>query len=80
MRYTSRALILTLVAGILAGIAAGAALGNAIDDTADRVELHACTTEDSVQCYWRADTMGNGVGQSFVDLNGHLYVEIQPGQ
>lgn len=29
-------------------------------------ELPPCETEDSTECFWDAQTMGNGVGQSFV--------------
>jgi len=30
-----------------------------------------CATEDSSNCVWDAQARGNGVGQSFVDWNGH---------
>jgi hypothetical protein len=37
----------------------------------DSTELPPCVTEDSVSCYWDADTMGNGRGRSFtVDADG----------
>lgn len=33
--------------------------------------MDACPTEDSVSCYWDADTMGNGHGRSYtVDAHG----------
>lgn len=32
-----------------------------------------CATEDSSTCYWDALTMGNGEGDSFVDVEGALY-------
>lgn len=32
-----------------------------------------CPTEDSANCYWDAGNMGNGVGQSFVDVAGKAY-------
>jgi hypothetical protein len=32
--------------------------------------LQPCPTEDSVNCYWDADTMGNGLGNDFVTLGG----------
>lgn len=33
-----------------------------------------CPTEDSTGCYWDADTMGNGHGNSFVvDYDGTTY-------
>lgn len=31
-----------------------------------------CQTEDSSNCYWNAQTMGNGNGRSFIDINGYL--------
>lgn len=33
----------------------------------------ACITEDSTNCYWNAATMGNGQGNSFIDINGTAY-------
>lgn len=33
----------------------------------------ACITEDSTNCYWNAATMGNGTGNSFLDINGIAY-------
>lgn len=32
-----------------------------------------CPSEDSDNCYWRADLMGNGQGQSFVTVGGVVY-------
>lgn len=29
-------------------------------------ELPPCKTEDSTECFWDAQTMGNGTGQSFI--------------
>lgn len=34
--------------------------------------LPPCQTEDSSNCYWNAQTMGNGNGSSFIDLGGYL--------
>jgi hypothetical protein len=34
------------------------------------VKMPACEEEDSRNCYWNAATMGNGMGRSFVDVNG----------
>lgn len=31
-----------------------------------------CQTEDDRNCYWNAQTMGNGSGSSFIDINGYL--------
>lgn len=33
----------------------------------------ACITEDSDNCYWRADLMGNGTGTSFVNVEGNIF-------
>lgn len=35
--------------------------------------LPACATEDSSNCVWDAQTMGNGTGTSFIDVNGTTY-------
>lgn len=32
-----------------------------------------CITEDSENCYWDATTMGNGVGTSFVNIDGEWF-------
>lgn len=32
-----------------------------------------CASEDSANCYWDAATMGNGVGDSFVTVEGHMF-------
>jgi hypothetical protein len=31
--------------------------------------LPPCATEDSTNCYWSAETMGNGQGKSFVTFH-----------
>lgn len=33
----------------------------------------ACPTEDSANCVWNAATMGNGQGNSFIDIDGTAY-------
>lgn len=35
--------------------------------------LRPCPQEDSRNCYWDAGHRGNGIGHSFVDLNGTAY-------
>lgn len=35
--------------------------------------LPPCATEDSTNCAWNAQTMGNGTGTSFIDVNGTTY-------
>lgn len=37
--------------------------------------LPACATEDSDNCRWDADTQGNGIGRSFVVVNGVVTYE-----
>lgn len=32
------------------------------------ISLNPCPYEDSKNCYWNAETMGNGQGQSFVTI------------
>jgi hypothetical protein len=41
--------------------------------------LPPCVTEDSANCYWDAASRGNGLGQSFVDVDGIVYYqEVAP--
>ncbi|QOC59329.1 hypothetical protein SEA_LIFES_123 [Microbacterium phage Lifes] len=35
--------------------------------------IPACATEDSTNCYWAGGSQGNGLGQSFIDINGTAY-------
>lgn len=35
--------------------------------------LPLCAEEDSRNCYWDADVLGNGEGRSFIDINGTAY-------
>lgn len=39
--------------------------------------LPPCATEDSTQCYWDAQTMGNGRGRSFIALDDGLTVYVE---
>lgn len=32
-----------------------------------------CPTEDSQNCYWDADAAGNGSGESFLTVEGHIF-------
>lgn len=36
--------------------------------------LPACEFEDSSNCVWNADQRGNGLGQSFMDILGVVFV------
>jgi hypothetical protein len=50
-------------------------MGNA--QKAPSVPLSAfppCETEDSQNCYWDAQTRGNGSGDSFIDIGGYRYL------
>lgn len=38
-----------------------------------RVTLTICEQEDSRNCYWDAKRMGNGLGTSFVNIEGIIY-------
>jgi hypothetical protein len=40
-----------------------------VNIASDKV-LPPCPTEDSDNCYWDADTMGNGIGRSFTVVDG----------
>lgn len=42
-------------------------------------ELVACEFEDSTNCIWNAQEQGNGIGQSFVDIDGEVtYIKEPP--
>lgn len=39
-------------------------------------ELAACEFEDSTNCIWNAQEQGNGIGESFIDIEGEtFYIE-----
>ena len=63
-----------------ASLAAGFALGYALDSTADPLPTPApsstlppCEYEDSDNCFWDAQSRGNGEGTSFVVLDNIVY-------
>lgn len=66
----------------LAGVAAfGAAVGlwvspgRAYSSPDDHTTtLRPCVYEDSSNCFWDARKRGNGKGQSFVNIDGHVYL------
>lgn len=35
-----------------------------------------CATEDSTQCYWNAQTQGNGEGTSFIAINDSIAIHF----
>lgn len=41
--------------------------------SAPAIPTTPCQYEDSTNCYWNAQTMGNGQGQSFYDVDGQTY-------
>jgi hypothetical protein len=66
-----------LVSGI-----GGCVIGAACDDEAGGMVGPAsimaaletpCASEDSTNCYWRADIVGNGGGESFLNVEGHIF-------
>lgn len=60
----------TLVTAVLVG---GYAYALSPSPVQGGVSFPACATEDSTNCFWNADTMGNGTGNSFIDINGTAY-------
>jgi hypothetical protein len=40
------------------------------------VTLEPCAYEDSADCYWNAQERGNGIGQSFVDIDGIAFTWV----
>lgn len=61
-------------AGYSQAIAEASKLGGMVDPANIMAALSTpCEQEDSVNCYWRADIMGNGEGESFVNIEGHIF-------
>lgn len=55
-------------------IAGASELGGIVDPGNIAAALDtACPTEDSVNCYWVAENQGNGEGESFVNIEGHVF-------
>lgn len=42
-------------------------------DSRQQITLEPCPTEDSVNCYWLAEIHGNGIGRSFINIDGQIY-------
>lgn len=59
-------------AAFLAGLILAASYGVPSQSEVERDSLPACATEDSDNCYWDAQTMGNGQGRSFYVINGSV--------
>lgn len=47
----------------------------AMPNAGGTLELKACATEDSENCYWDATIRGNGQGRSFINIRGHVFFE-----
>ena len=39
------------------------------------LSLKACHVEDEVNCFWDATKMGNHIGRSFININGHVFYD-----
>ena len=64
----------TVTAAILASIIAiGTLLIVTGHGDGHSMTLPPCPTEDSDNCYWDADTMGNGIGTDFIVIDGTVY-------
>lgn len=63
------------IVSLIACMAFGAWGASIIDRMSGDVQLVPCAEEDSDDCYWDADTRGNGYGVSFVTIDGVTYYE-----
>ena len=69
VRYNWNAIaatIITMIVGIAIGLGAGLSLHQHADDREGLIP--PCATEDSVGCYWDADSRGNHTGTDIVVL------------
>lgn len=70
-----------IIGSIALGLAVGIILvvGMMIGDslaTQQTTTLQPCATEDSTDCYWDAESRGNGDGIPFIDMGGVTYVPL----
>lgn len=63
---------------ILSGIALVALLFVGLSPVS--ATLPPCESEDSINCYWDAQTMGNGQGSSFVNIDGQITYTTPAGE
>lgn len=71
MIHIARASLLACVAlALSAGIMFGFLVGHPQSGT---IQLPACATEDSDNCYWDAAQHGNGAGVPFIVIDGEYY-------
>jgi hypothetical protein len=71
MTNTTHKLLIATASMLLAG--AGMTLNTSPPLPDNAIVLTPCEQEDSANCYWDAGTSGNGVGTSFVDIDGTAY-------
>lgn len=71
MTNTTQKLLITTASMLLAG--AGMTLNTSPPLPDNAIVLTPCEQEDSANCYWDNEVRGNGVGTSFVDIDGIAY-------
>lgn len=65
---------MTTIQKIIAAVSAIFVFGMMIASLNLSNEFPPCEDEDSIRnCYWDADTRGNGIGRSFYVLNGEVF-------
>lgn len=64
---TISVIVWSAVCGVLIGFGLGGI--NAVADL-DKAMKTTCVQEDSPNCFWDASVSGNGIGESFIDVNG----------
>lgn len=55
------------------GVVLGLVLGLLSPTGSGSLDIRPCRYEDSRNCVWDARHMGNGAGQSFIDIDGQTY-------
>ena len=76
IRMARGSLILLMVCALLSGWALGVLMAMPKLGT---IQLTACQTEDSTNCYWDAGTRGNGTGVPFVTIDDVTYYPALDG-
>lgn len=66
-----------MIASILISLSLLFGFGTVSQAVVSDTGLIACEYEDSTNCFWNADVQGNGVGESFVDVDGVAYYECE---
>lgn len=70
IRVARAHLVFMVLCGIIAGLAFGVLMTRPQQGT---IELKACATEDSTNCYWDSGAHGNGQGIPFISVKGETY-------